>query len=198
MAENRRNKQNYGGPGGNRGGRDGPRDGGQGGYGGPRGSNEMNNRGPRGGRDVYNSGGGGSYGSRQPMDNRGTGRPNYDGRPPQNDRFRRDERYSDRQGDGGRGGGRGNYSGGGGGRPGGRDERPRPPVEEFKELSVEEMEKRPKLKLAPRTVAAPVNDLADSAKNKAIFGEAKPRDEKKVEERKRLESESGKSGKFFA
>lgn len=37
---------------------------------------------------------------------------------------------------------------------------------------------RPKLKLAPRTVKDPVNALAETKQAAAIFGEAKPRDEK--------------------
>lgn len=183
MAENRRNKQNYGGSMGNRG-RGGQQSGGYV----PRGGGGGNDRGgpPRGPRDgtQYNNQG---YGGRQMG-----GRPPYEG-PPRNDGYR--------SGGGGRGGG--GYDGGRGGRGGGYNQdnrqnaRPQPPVEEFKELSLEEMAARPKLKLKPRTVGAPVNDIADSARNKAIFGEAKPRDEKKVEERKRLESESGKSGKIF-
>ena len=62
-------------------------------------------------------------------------------------------------------------------------------MEEFKELTLEEQAARPKLLLKPRTVAVPLNDLVESDKRRAIFGEAKPRDEKVVEERKRKESE---------
>lgn len=36
---------------------------------------------------------------------------------------------------------------------------------------------RPKLNLKPRTVANPVNSLADTAGRSAIFGEGKPRAE---------------------
>lgn len=198
MAENRRNKQNYGG---NRGGgRGGPQGGGQdrGGYGqgGSRGGHDMNRGGPGRGPPQYNNSRDGGYG--RPMDNRGGGRGGYDSRgPPRHDNYggNRGGQYDNRSRDGARGGAGGGAGGGYGARP--RDARPQPPIEEFKELSVEEMEKRPKLQLKPRTVAAPVNDIADSARNKAIFGDAKPRDEKKVEERKRLESESGKSGKIL-
>lgn len=37
---------------------------------------------------------------------------------------------------------------------------------------------RPKLKLAPRTVKDPVNALAETKQAAAIFGNAKPREEK--------------------
>lgn len=37
---------------------------------------------------------------------------------------------------------------------------------------------RPRLKLAPRTVKEPINALAATKQAAAIFGEAKPRDEK--------------------
>lgn len=37
---------------------------------------------------------------------------------------------------------------------------------------------RPKLKLAPRTVKEPVNGLAETKQAAAIFGLAKPRDDK--------------------
>ena len=54
---------------------------------------------------------------------------------------------------------------------------------------------RPRLKLLPRTVKDPVNEVADSLQQAKIFGGAKPRDEKQYEqkqaeiERKRKESE---------
>jgi len=60
--------------------------------------------------------------------------------------------------------------------------------EEFKELTDEEALNRPRLKLLPRTVDAPVNELADTMARSSIFGGAKPRDE--VEYRRRKESES--------
>ena len=57
---------------------------------------------------------------------------------------------------------------------------------------------RPRLKLLPRTVKDPVNEIADSMQQAKIFGGAKPRDEKQYEqkqaekiiEKKRKESES--------
>ena len=42
---------------------------------------------------------------------------------------------------------------------------------------------RPRLKLLPRTVKDPVNEVADQTQQMSIFGGAKPRDEKKYEER---------------
>uniref|UniRef100_L7M856 Eukaryotic translation initiation factor 4H n=1 Tax=Rhipicephalus pulchellus TaxID=72859 RepID=L7M856_RHIPC len=108
-------------------------------------------------------------------------------------------RYGDRGGrpGGDRGGFRGGFSdrpsdrdfdrgppGGGGGfnrgPPRGGDRRPAD-SEEFREPTAEERSQRPRLKLLPRTVRAPVNDLADTSNRSAIFGGAKPRDEKVYE-----------------
>lgn len=143
-----------------------------------------------GGRPGYGSrGGGGGYG----RDERGGGRPGgYEER-------RGNGGYEDRRGgyggrdDRGRGyGGAGaGGAGGGGGRFGDRERRDgRPPIpqEDFSQMSLEDPN-RPKLKLKPRTQPTPVGTLAETTRNKAIFGEARPRDEKVVEERKRKESE---------
>lgn len=43
-------------------------------------------------------------------------------------------------------------------------------------------EGRPKLVLAPRTVAVPINALADTKQAASIFGAAKPRESKDEEE----------------
>ena len=53
----------------------------------------------------------------------------------------------------------------------------------------EEAAARPKLKLLPRTVKAPVNELADTLQKQSIFGGAKPREET-AESNSRRESES--------
>jgi hypothetical protein len=88
-----------------------------------------------------------------------------------------------------------NFGGRYGGNFGGRDrdrERRQPPVaqnpEEFRELSAEEAANRPRLKLLPRTIQAPINELADSFSRSKIFGDAQPRDEREYE-RRRKESE---------
>merc|ERR1712008_321229 len=121
--------------------------------------------------------------------------------------------YEDRRGghdDGGQRGGRPGYDrgGGGGGRyedRGGRDQpgshanfgrrdrrdsdRRPPPENDFREATAEEAAARPKLKLLPRTVKAPVNELADTLQKQSIFGGAKPREET-AESNSRRESES--------
>ena len=55
------------------------------------------------------------------------------------------------------------------------------------------MERRPKLKLQPRTVSKPVNDLADNLQSAAIFGGAKPCDEREYELRKEREKKESSS-----
>ena len=44
-------------------------------------------------------------------------------------------------------------------------------------LPTEELAERPRLKLQPRTVKDPVNEVASSVQQMTIFGGAKPRDE---------------------
>ncbi|XP_003742137.1 eukaryotic translation initiation factor 4H [Galendromus occidentalis] len=68
---------------------------------------------------------------------------------------------------------------------------------EFKEPTREDSELRPKLKLAPRTVAAPVADIADTSTRSKIFGAAKPRDEKVYEGKVRRSSESSGTGSVY-
>ena len=66
----------------------------------------------------------------------------------------------------------------------------------------EEASHRPRLKLLPRSVKDPVNDVANAMQQAKIFGGAKPRDEKQYEqkqaeriiEKRRKESESSEKG----
>ncbi|XP_044740453.1 eukaryotic translation initiation factor 4H-like [Chrysoperla carnea] len=167
---------------GNRGGTGGFRGnnrGGGGGYGGDDfGSENFDRRGPRGGgfndRDQR-SGNRGNYGNFGNDDggrdwNRGAG---------------------GRSGGGAGGGSGGGYgSGGGGGGGGGGGPRPRPEQRDRRGPSEsggfsEELPPsnpdttgRPKLKLKPRTNPEPVNTLAETSQASAIFGGAKPREEK--------------------
>lgn len=113
------------------------------------------NWGNRGGGDNWNSSGGGNWGGRE---------DSWGGRD-----------------EGGRRGGRYGGSAGGGNRGGYGGERRGPPRhEEFREPSAEELASRPRLKLKPRTVKDPVNEVASSVQQMTIFGGAKPRDEKVV------------------
>lgn len=54
----------------------------------------------------------------------------------------------------------------------------------------EDLANRPRLKLKPRSVERPVNELADTASRMAIFGGGKPRDEKQAREKRRSESDT--------
>ncbi len=62
--------------------------------------------------------------------------------------------------------------------------------EEFREATAEESAARPKLKLLPRTVKDPVNQLAETMQQQTIFGGAKPRDENQPGSRRESESEN--------
>lgn len=67
----------------------------------------------------------------------------------------------------------------------------------FSFIKTEELAARPRLKLQPRTVKDPVNEVASSVQQMTIFGGAKPRDgnERRTnrEERDRSESKSSQS-----
>lgn len=74
--------------------------------------------------------------------------------------------------------------------------RDRYPVDEYKSgppapPPAEDSGSRPRrLKLLPRTTAEPVNSVADTASRASIFGQAKPRDEKMYEDRRRKDSDT--------
>lgn len=61
-----------------------------------------------------------------------------------------------------------------------RDPERRPPrqQEEFREATAEEAAARPRLKLLPRTIKDPVNQVASELQQAKIFGGAKPVDTK--------------------
>uniref|UniRef100_A0A1B6KPQ0 Eukaryotic translation initiation factor 4H n=1 Tax=Graphocephala atropunctata TaxID=36148 RepID=A0A1B6KPQ0_9HEMI len=94
-----------------------------------------------------------------------------------------DERGGEDNKDWGRGGGRGtvtgNYSGRG--RPDGNRER-RSYNDEFRDHPPPpppaDTSNRPRLQLKPRTVKDPLNQLAETTQASAIFGGARPREEK--------------------
>ncbi|CAG2118084.1 unnamed protein product [Medioppia subpectinata] len=206
IAENRRNdRKGFSGGGGGRGG-------GRGGFdqrsgppqnrGGPRPPNNgrFDGRPPQ---DRYD----GRGGDRNDRPRTNSGSDNYNSSGGRGGSFERNDRGYDRGGGGGgyrgsdRGGfnsdRRGNFGGryGGGrdnfrGRDGDRRPPPSHPPEEFKELSAEEQANRPRIRLLPRTVGKPLNELADSTARDSIFGGARPRDERQYEERRRKESES--------
>ncbi|XP_002155675.1 eukaryotic translation initiation factor 4H isoform X1 [Hydra vulgaris] len=109
---------------------------------------------------------------------RGRGRGGHEGGRgggSHDDGFRSNRGHSDRGG-----GDRWNRGGGGGSH---RQERRQPHLEEFKEPNPEELSRRPKLNLLPRSTKEPVLEVADKVQQLNIFGGAKPRDETKYENR---------------
>ncbi|XP_071945192.1 eukaryotic translation initiation factor 4H-like [Antedon mediterranea] len=141
-------------------------------------------KGNRGGfRGRGRGGGGGGRG--------GYDRGGFDRGPPR-------DNYNNYRG-GGNQGGRDRYEDRGrpredyGGRGGYQSSRPPPVQDEFKELSAEEAAARPRLKLKPRTVQDPVNQLAADMKRSAIFGTGKPRQEGKGSEDKGSEDKGSEA-----
>lgn len=147
--------------------------------------NVSKGRSDRGGRGR--GGRGGDRGGR----GGGRGRGSYDNSDRQ-DHGGYDRRDRDSGFGGDRHGGRGSGRGGGGGRMGGgdgdyggyrNDRRQQYPQEEFKTADPEDLKNRPRLKLQPRTVKDPVNEIANKTQQMNIFGGAKPRDETKYEKK---------------
>jgi len=62
-----------------------------------------------------------------------------------------------------------------------RGGRPHRGQEEFREATAEEAAARPRLKLLPRTIKDPVNQIASELQQAKIFGGAKPVDRKDEE-----------------
>lgn len=107
------------------------------------------------------------------------GRNNYNDRGGRDDRFNsfgsRGGSHQSQRGSGGSGSSGAAYEGGG--ERGERGERRT--SESMSQLTLEERDAgRPKLKLAPRTIKDPVNGIAETKQAAAIFGLAKPREDK--------------------